>query len=157
VPAEAVAGALADVRWPARLEWLRHPASGARVLVDAAHNPAGARALADYLAITGTSGLTLVTSVMADKDVAGVVGPLLPFVDRVVVTAAHLPRATDPAVLAAQVTALGPTALVVEVVAEPEHAVARALALPAPVLLTGSIYLVGPLRAALVASGFEGA
>ena len=157
VPAEAVSGALADVRWPARLEWLRHPASGARVLVDAAHNPAGARALADYLATTGTSGLTLVTSVMADKNVAGVVGPLLPFVDRVVVTAAVLPRATAPAVLAAQVAALGAADLVVEIEAEPGRAVARALALPAPVLLTGSIYLVGPLRAALVASGFEGA
>ena len=157
VPGEAVAGALADVRWPARLEWLRHPASGARVLVDAAHNPASARALADYLEQTGTSGLTLVTSVMADKNVAGVVGPLLPFVGRVVVTAAHSPRATAPAVLAAQVAALGPADLVVEIVAEPERAVARALALPAPVLLTGSIYLVGPLRAALVADGFEGA
>jgi dihydrofolate synthase/folylpolyglutamate synthase len=156
VPAEAVSAALADVRWPARLEWLRHPASGARVLVDAAHNPAGARALSSYLASSGTSGLTLVTSVMDDKNVAGVVGPLLPFVDRVVVTAANLPRATAPAVLAAQVTALGPAGLAVEVVADPARAVARALMLPAPVLLTGSIYLVGPQRAALVASGFEG-
>ncbi len=157
VPAEAVAGALADVRWPARLEWLRHAPSAGQVLVDAAHNPAGARALADYLATTGASGFTLVTSVMADKDVAGVVGPLLPFVGRVVVTAANLPRATDPAVLAAQVSALGPPDLTVKIVADPAQAVAYALTLPAPVLLTGSIYLVGPLRAALVASGFEGA
>jgi dihydrofolate synthase / folylpolyglutamate synthase len=126
VPPEAVAGALADVRWPARLEWLQHPASGARVLVDAAHNPAGARALAAYLEQTGTAGLTLVTSVMADKDVAGVVGPLLPYVRRVVVTAANLPRATDPTVLAAQVAALGATDLIMEIVAEPARAVATA-------------------------------
>ena len=157
VPPEAVIAALAEVRWPARLEWLRHPASGARVLVDAAHNPAGARALAAYLGETTASGLTLVTSVMADKNVAGVVGPLLPYVGRVVATAAHLTRATDPAALAAQVAALGPAGLVVEVEADPARAVARALALPAPVLLTGSIYLVGPLRAALVAGGFEAA
>ena len=157
VPEDAITAALGDVRWPARLEWLRQPASGARVLVDAAHNPAGARALAGYLADTGAAELTLVTSVMADKDVAGVVGPLLPYVGRVIVTAANLPRATVPAVLAAQVAALGPPSLVVDIVAEPARAVARALELPAPVLLTGSIYLVGPLRAALVASGFEGA
>ncbi len=157
VPSQAVSAALAEVRWPARLEWLRHPASGARVLIDAAHNPAGARALAEYLGQTGASGFTLVTSVMADKNVAGVLGPLLPYVRRVVATAANLPRATAPAELAAQVTALGPADLVVDVVAEPAAAVAHALALPAPVLLTGSIYLVGPLRAALVASGFEGA
>ncbi len=157
VPSQVVSAALAEVRWPARLEWLRHPASGARVLIDAAHNPAGARALAEYLAQTGASGLTLVTSVMADKNVAGVLGPLLPYVRRVVVTAANLPRATAPADLAAQVTALGPADLVVDVVADPEAAVDRALASPGPVLLTGSIYLVGPLRAALVADGFEGA
>ena len=157
VPSEAVTAALAEVRWPARLEWLRHPGSGKRILVDAAHNPAGARALADYLAQTGTSGLTLVTSVMADKNVTGVLGPLLPYVNRVVVTAANLPRATEPAVLAAKVTALGRTDLAVEVVEEPERAVAHALTLDAPVLLTGSIYLVGPLRAALVAGGFEAA
>ena len=156
VPADTVTAALGDVRWPARLEWLRHPGSGARVLVDAAHNPAGARALAAYLGDTGAAGLTLVTSVMADKDVAGVVGPLLPYVGRVIVTAANLPRATAPALLAAQVAALGPADLVVAIEAEPAAAVAQALALPAPVLLTGSIYLVGPLRAALVASGFEG-
>ncbi len=153
----AVEGALAEVRWPARLEWLRHPGNGARVLVDAAHNPAGARALGDYLAQTGARGFTLVTSVMADKNVPGVLGPLMPFVARVVVTAAHLPRATEPAVLAAQVTALGGANLAVEIDADPASAVARALAWPAPVLLTGSIYLVGPLRAALVADGFEAA
>lgn len=157
VPPEAVTVALADVRWPARLEWLRHPGTGARVLVDAAHNPAGARALGDYLQQTGACGLTLVTSVMADKNVTGVLGPLLPYVQRVVVTAANLPRATPPETLAAEVAALGPAHLVVEVVEEPARAVAHALALPAPVLLTGSIYLVGPLRAVLVAGGFESA
>ncbi len=155
VPPQAVAEALADVRWPARLEWLRHPSSGARVLIDAAHNPEGARALADYLAHTGATGLTLVTSVMADKNVAGVLGPLLPYVRRVIATAANLPRATAAVDLAAQVRALGPADLVVDVVTDPATAVAQALALPAPVLLTGSIYLVGPLRAALVAGGFE--
>ncbi|HUU36214.1 MAG TPA: hypothetical protein VMW48_19250, partial [Vicinamibacterales bacterium] len=153
----AIEAALAEVRWPARLEWLRHSGTGARVLIDAAHNPASARALGDYLARTGARDFTLVTSVMTDKNVAGVLGPLMPYVRRVVVTSAHLPRATEPAVLAAQVAAFGPPGLVVEIDADPGHAVARGLALAAPVLLTGSIYLVGPLRAALVAEGFQSA
>ncbi len=155
VPCDVVTAALAAVRWPARLEWLRHPGTGGRVLIDAAHNPAGARALADYLAATGASRLTLVTSVMADKNVAGVIGPLLPHVGRVVVTAANLPRATAPDVLAAHVRALGRPGLAVTIEPDPARAVADALALSAPVLLTGSIYLVGPLRAALVSGGFE--
>ena len=41
---DAVIAGLRDVRWPARLEWLRHARTGARVLADAAHNPAGGRA-----------------------------------------------------------------------------------------------------------------
>ena len=61
VGAEAVASGLRDVRWPARLEWLRHPSTGARVLLDAAHNPAGARALARYLDDAGSAPVTLVT------------------------------------------------------------------------------------------------
>ncbi|MEP7116324.1 MAG: folylpolyglutamate synthase/dihydrofolate synthase family protein [Acidobacteriota bacterium] len=157
VPPDAVTSALTDVRWPARLEWLHHAGTRARVLVDAAHNPAGARALAEYLAATNASGFTLVTSVMADKNVAGVLAPLLPYVERVIVTAANLPRATEPAALAAAVRGLGRPGLLVEVVPDPVQAVAIALAWPSPVLLTGSIYLVGPMRARLVAGGFESA
>ncbi len=153
----AIETALAAVRWPARLEWLEHRGTGGRVLVDAAHNPAGARALGHYLAQTGAHGLTLVTSVMADKNVAGVLGPLMPYVGHVLATAAHLSRATEPAALAAQVKALGRADLAIETDADPARAVARALALPAPVLLAGSIYLVGPLRASLIAAGFESA
>ena len=67
--ADAIVSGLRDVRWPARLEWLRRPGGSARVLLDAAHNPAGARALASYLEETGMSAVTLVTSVMRDKDV----------------------------------------------------------------------------------------
>ena len=156
---EAVEAGLSDARWPARLEWLRHPHSGGRVLVDAAHNPAGARALAAYLGETGPARFVLVTSVMADKDVPGVVGPLLPHVGRVVVTRASTARAMDPRTLAATVADLGGAGLAVDVVTDPLRAVEHALALAcgAPVLLAGSIYLVGPARAALVAGGFEGA
>ena len=91
---------LRDVRWPARLEWLRHARTGARVLVDAAHNPAGARALAQYLDDAVGVPITLVTSVMRDKDLAGVLGPLLPRARRVIVTQADTPRASEPQALA---------------------------------------------------------
>ncbi len=155
VPTASVEHALAGARWPARLEWLQHPGTQKRVLIDAAHNPSGARALAEYLAATGTEHLTMVTSVMADKNIAGVVGPLLRHCSRVIVTAAHASRATEPEALAAHVRALGGAALRVDVIGQPEQALAQALASDAKVLLTGSIYLVGPLRAALVAEGFE--
>jgi dihydrofolate synthase/folylpolyglutamate synthase len=153
---DAIVTALRDARWPARLEWLHHPDSGARVLVDAAHNPAGARALAGYLEDTRTADLTLVTSVMADKDVSGVLGPLLPHVTRVIATRAGTPRAMATGVLAAAAARAGAEGLVVVESADPVEAVLQAVAEGSVVLLAGSIYLVGPVRAALVADwGFR--
>jgi dihydrofolate synthase/folylpolyglutamate synthase len=153
VPPRAVDTGLAGATWPARLEWLRRGTS--RVLVDAAHNPAGAAALASYLAEAGVPPMTLVTSVMADKDVAHVLGPLLPFAGSVVTTAADSPRATRADELAVMVARLSAPGTRVEAVADPRAAIARALSFGQPVLAAGSIYLVGPLRAGLVAEGFE--
>lgn len=146
---------LASVQWPARLEWLVHRATGDRVLVDAAHNPAGAEALASYLSMTAASRVTLVTSVMADKDVAGVAGPLMPYVARVIATEADTPRAMAADVLASAVAGLARPGVVVTAQPDRGAAVALARTFPDPLLLAGSIYLVGPLRAALIAEGFE--
>lgn len=151
-PAHVIAG-LRDVRWPARLEWLRLPGEGARVLVDAAHNPAGARALASYLQDAAVGPVTLVTSIMRDKDVTGVLAPLLPLAARVVATRADTPRASDAGTLADAIAGLGASA--VTAIADPWAAVQDALHDRRPVVIAGSIFLVGPLRAALLARGAE--
>ncbi len=150
-----VEAGLARVQWPARLEWLHHPATGRRVLIDAAHNPAGARALASYLAMAELPPVTLVTSVMADKDIAGVLGPLLPHVGRVVATRADTPRAMHPQALADEVARHARPGTSIDVVTEAMAAFTHATTLAPPVVLAGSIYLVGPLRAALVEIGYE--
>jgi dihydrofolate synthase/folylpolyglutamate synthase len=156
LPRQAVEAGLAHVRWPGRLEWLAHRSRG-RVLIDAAHNPAGARALASYLTMARVPAVTLVTSVMADKDVAGVVGPLLPQAAAVVVTRAASPRAMPVDALAAAVAELAAPGTPVHVVPSPREAVAFAptVAPGSPLLVAGSIYLIGPLRAALIDEGFE--
>lgn len=155
VEASHIEAGLARTQWPARLEWLRHPGTGARVLIDAAHNPAGARALASYLSMARVPPATLVTSVMADKDVTGVLGPLLPFAARVVVTEAATRRAMPADTLAAAVKALAAPGTPVDVVREPAAAMAFAHSVATPAVLAGSIYLIGPLRASLLAGGFE--
>ena len=73
----AMRAGLTDARWPGRLERVRW--RGADVLLDAAHNPAGARALADYLREIGWRDVTLVVGAMRDKDVAGMLTALLPW------------------------------------------------------------------------------
>lgn len=153
VPRAAMEAGLTAVRWPARLEWLVR--GDARVLVDAAHNPAGARGLASYLAMAQVPPVTLVTSVMADKDVANVLAPLLPHAAAVIATQADTPRAARAATLAGDIHRLAVAGTPVTAEPDARAAVREALAQARPVLLAGSIYLVGPLRAWLVDEGFR--
>jgi dihydrofolate synthase/folylpolyglutamate synthase len=99
VPAEAVAAALTDTRWPGRLDLLAD-ARGRRVLCDSAHNPAGGRALAAYLREVHPDGLPVVFGIMKDKDISGTLAPLVPSVTRLVLTRAHTDRALSTADLA---------------------------------------------------------
>ena len=96
--ADVVRAALSDADSPGRLEVLR---GGPTVLVDAAHNPAGAAVLAEALreAFTFTR-LVGVVGVLADKDAEGILGALEPVLDEVVITRSTSPRAIDPDELA---------------------------------------------------------
>lgn len=155
--ADIVREGFAAVRSPGRLEVVRR---GPSVIVDAAHNPHGAQALAlalqdsfDFVHLVGVVG------VLADKDALGILTALEPVLDRIVVTAPTSPRAMDADTLAS---------LAVEVFSEdrvfvePElpDAIDRALALAeevgayegAGVLITGSVVLVGEVRRLLGAS-----
>jgi dihydrofolate synthase/folylpolyglutamate synthase len=147
---DAVALGLTTTRWPARLEWLRL-ASG-ELLIDAAHNPAGAEALASYLRDAGSGPMPVVLAAMQDKDIDAMVGSLLPLASAIITTGAGTPRAFAPEALASRVKALAPGADVTAVT-EPRAAVATALALERRAVAAGSIYFVGPLRARLIESG----
>ena len=90
---EAVRAGFAVVTSPGRLERMR---SAPTVFIDAAHNPAGAAALAQTLAEEfDFRFLVGVVSVLADKDVGGILAPLEPVFDRIVVTHNGSPRALD--------------------------------------------------------------
>ena len=90
---EAVRAGFAAVTSPGRLERMRNAPT---VLIDAAHNPAGAAALAQTLAGEfDFRFLACVLSVLADKDVDGILAALEPVFDSVVVTHNGSPRALD--------------------------------------------------------------
>ncbi|MCG5432479.1 bifunctional folylpolyglutamate synthase/dihydrofolate synthase [Mycobacterium sp. MYCO198283] len=96
--ADAVRAGFAAVSSPGRLERVRTAPS---VFVDAAHNPAGARALADALRSEFDFRMLVgVVAVLADKDVSGILAALEPVFDHVVVTANGSPRALEVDVLA---------------------------------------------------------
>lgn len=90
---DAVRAGFGAVRSPGRLERMR---SAPTVFIDAAHNPAGAAALAETLREEfDFRYLVGVVSVLADKDVDGILTALEPVFDQIVVTHNGSPRALD--------------------------------------------------------------
>jgi dihydrofolate synthase/folylpolyglutamate synthase len=157
VPAAARRRGYADARWAGRLELLR--TAGRDVLLDGAHNPAGAAALAAALdelrPFLAPGRPTLVTASMADKDVPGVVGALASARSlrdaSIVTTQVELSRALPAADLAAIWRSIGGGGRTVTAEPEPGRALDRALAgPPGPIVVAGSLYLVGAVRARLV-------
>ena len=142
---------LATARWPGRLERLPGLTGQPDLWLDGAHNLPAARALVDSLDLVrqGRSPLVMVLGVMADKDLAGILGVLTPAADLVVYSRPSYERAAEPAALAAAAPAGAPPGRV-----EPDLAqairTARGLAGPGgAVLITGSLFTVGEALAIL--------
>ncbi|HSS37703.1 MAG TPA: Mur ligase family protein [Polyangia bacterium] len=141
--AGTIAAALAGVRWPGRLERLAED-----LWIDCAHNAQGARALAAALTeIAAGRPVTLLMSVARDKDVDAMLAALAPVARRLIATGNDSPRALPAGDLAARARARFAE---VTAIADPEAALARARAAGDVVVVCGSIFLVGPLRARLL-------
>jgi len=114
-------------------------------VLDGAHNPSGAEALAAALP---ERPFVAVVSILDDKDAAAILRALVPRCSTFVCTAAPSPRALSPATLASLAQQLGAGA---EIVPDPRAALARARELAGPdgaVVATGSIYLIAELVSA---------
>ena len=148
ITSEAARTGLQAVNWAGRLEVVdRRPT----ILLDGAHNPAAATALADFL--TGADRLhpsrpvILVLGMMRDKDHRGFVEPLRSLVDEVVLTQADLPRSATAQELQSSLGDLLPHPHVVPSLSD-AIALARQLATPdGLVCVTGSLMLVGECKA----------
>ena len=141
--------AFAGVSVPGRLEVLtRQPL----VVLDGAHNPAGAAAAADAIAeaFGGAAGKVLVVGLLQGKDPVEMLGALEARGARALVACpAPSPRTLPPELVAAAARDMGIDAEAANSVPE---ALARALAVASPddlVLVSGSLYVVGAARAAL--------
>jgi dihydrofolate synthase / folylpolyglutamate synthase len=149
----AVETGLAEARWPGRLDRLTLE-GGRSALVDAAHNAAGARALAAHLG-RGAAGPRppLVFAAAKDKDVDAMVRALAPAVGDIVVTAFADPRAAEPEALAARVraalSASDDTGSRVHVAPTVPAALEAAFARAPHIVVAGSIFLLGEVYPAL--------
>ena len=160
VPDAARRTGYATAVWPGRLELLT--IDGHDVLLDGAHNPAGAATLAtaldDLRSFLQPGPLTLVTATMADKDVDGVIAALgdASALDGATVICTAVPgvRAMPAGDLAAHWAAVAgaadhrPARVLIE--ADPIDALDAAMRSPGPIVVAGSLYLVGVARGRLV-------
>ena len=131
-----------ETRIPGRMDIV---ADDPLTIYDGAHNPSGARALAESLpeVLGERRPRVAVVSVLEDKDAAGMLRELAPLFDRFVFTRCANPRALSPGTLETLAEKLsGPPS---ETVAEPHAAVEHARAQAGAVVATGSIYLVADL------------
>jgi dihydrofolate synthase/folylpolyglutamate synthase len=142
---DAITQGIAAARWPGRLERLSNRPA---VYLDGTHNPAGARELLGFWRENFAGRrILLVYGAMRDKAVDEIAGILFPWADTVILTEPRQPRAVSAAVLKEIAGHLAAHLLVVR---DPLDALERALAMASPddaVFATGSLYLVGDLRA----------
>jgi dihydrofolate synthase/folylpolyglutamate synthase len=145
VPHAAVAAGLAHPGWPGRLELRRLP-GGQEMLLDAAHNPAGAAALASYLETEPP--LPLVFAAMRDKAIAEMLAILLPRVSRLVATRASNVRSAEAEVVAEIARGASP-GVPVDVEPHVDRALAAAWRHSTRIVVAGSIFLLGDVLRAV--------
>jgi len=146
---EAVRRGLANVRWPARLQWLEAGESRPQILLDGAHNPAGAATLAGYLAQLGRARPVTLLGVMRGKLLEEMIATLAPRLGTVVLTRTSVSRAAEPDEI---VQIVRRHVERVEIVEDPQQALQRVFELTPPdayALITGSLYLIGELMGKL--------
>ncbi len=146
----AIRRGFAAARWPGRLELLGRSPVG-RVLLDGAHNPAGARALARALGELGMRGFPLVFGATRGKRVTAVLRALAPLEPRPVFTRVADAGALPPAELLRRWQRIG--AGPADLALTPEAALRLAAGLrrtpDQPIVVAGSLYLVGAVRGML--------
>jgi len=148
----ALAAGVERACWPGRME--SFPGTP-RLLLDGAHNPAGAAALAEALAEIPRRRLIMVVGVMGDKELSGMLAPLLPLADALFAVAPAIDRALPAAKLASFCRLAG-------VRAHDAGSVARGIALARAeaaaddlILVCGSLFTVGEARGILLFRQFD--
>ena len=151
---ESLQAGLASVSWPGRFEVIRTPLSAHPVILDGAHNPHAAEVLAQtWQTEFPHTKPVLIFSAVATKDVSGILGPLAPLVDRIHICPVSTPRALATSELISSLPANPPPHATFDSFGAAFDA---ALTLDRPILVAGSLFLVGEARARLNGVSFQG-
>jgi dihydrofolate synthase / folylpolyglutamate synthase len=144
ITAKSIARGIRETRWPGRFQVLAARAGWPEVVLDVAHNPAGAWALRSALSERYEDRpLIFVFGAMRDKAISEMTEILFPLAERVIATRPENPRSASPEEIQ---RAAERTGTEVEAVEDVKLALERARVLAAArtvMVITGSIYLVG--------------
>ena len=148
----AIASGLQSVHWPARFQrW------DERTIIDGAHNPSGAKILAQsWREIFGDERATLLLAVLNDKDVAGICRALAPITERALLPQIRSERALSPRELAKILSTTAPS-LPYSITPSVAAALDEARKHSEKILITGSLHFAGEALATLqgVPAAFE--
>lgn len=143
----AILDGLRRVVWPGRLEYIAERPS---ILIDGAHNPAGARTLRRYIDEFWRGAVTLVFGAMADKDVEGMAAALFPRAKSIVLTRVRDSRAATNARMGRIALNATQNVIFTETVSQ---ALSWARSVTPPdglIVFAGSLYLAGEVKRLLV-------
>jgi dihydrofolate synthase/folylpolyglutamate synthase len=150
---DALALGVTSAYWPGRMELIP---GNPPLLLDGAHNPAGAKALAESLAAYPRRRILLVTGVCSDKDIDQIYAPLIPLVERIYTVTPSVDRAINCEELSRFFTKVGvestPCGNVVSGIEKARNESAQGDL----ILLSGSLFIVGETKAWLENSDYSG-
>ncbi|GAA5130985.1 bifunctional folylpolyglutamate synthase/dihydrofolate synthase [Luteolibacter yonseiensis] len=145
---DSVGYGLRTVSWPGRFESVIPG-----VILDGAHNPQSAAVLAaTWQEQFPNKKAALIFSAVAGKDIGQILDRLVPIASRILLCPVDTPRAVTPAELAGFLPADSPPH---EIFNTFESAYAAAGTQENPILVAGSLFLVGEARAFLTNCGFQ--
>jgi dihydrofolate synthase/folylpolyglutamate synthase len=144
ISAKSIEAGIRETRWPGRFQVIAARPGWPEMVIDVAHNPAGAWALRSALSERYEDRpLIFVFGAMRDKAISEMAEILFPLAERVIATRPENPRAASPEEIQQEA---GRTGVEIEAIEDVGRAVERARALAGSatvVVITGSIYLVG--------------
>ncbi len=150
---DTIRAGLGNIKWHGRLELVSKEPP---ILIDGAHNPSAAKILADSLKeifFRAYRRIILIIGIMSDKDIRGIIAPLLPLAAEIILTAPAYDRAASPDVLSGHAISLGFSC-------RKAHCVADAIAMAREIyregdliVITGSFYTIGEAKEMLCGRG----
>ena len=143
--------ALSNVRWPGRFEVIHRDAQ--TIILDGAHNPQAAGVLAEtWCEEFPDRKAAMVFSAVSSKDIAGILSLLAPLASQIFICPVDTQRATPVEEIAAALPAGAPPHAVFPDFA---HAFAAAGKTGEPILIAGSLFLIGEARAFFTEGTFQ--